>query len=112
MGCTLHCRMALQISLLHAGDCDKVLTFGALRCFASLQVKIYGGAATEDITASTTHVVVVPPPHNSSSGASTGQPGQLLGQLLKEHGALPALKTLHRRLQSQQAHIVTQRCGA
>lgn len=70
---------------------------------------MYGATVSEDITASTTHVVVVPAPHSSSSGASTGQPGQLLGQLLKDHGGLPALKTLHRRLQSEQAHVVTQR---
>jgi len=63
---------------------------------------MYGGAASDSVTDSTTHVVVIPSP-------ASGQPGQLLGQVLKEHGGLPALKILHRRLQSQQAHVVTQR---
>ena len=76
---------------------------------ASLQVKMYGGAASVDITAGTTHVVVVPAAAGSTPEAGTGQPGQLLGQLLREHGGLPTLKTLHRRLHSQQAHVVTQR---
>jgi len=66
------------------------------------QVRMYGGAASDSITDSTTHVVVIPSP-------TTGQPWQLLGQVIKEHGGLPALKTLHRRLQFQQAHVVTQR---
>ena len=70
---------------------------------------MYGGAASNDITASTTHVVVVPTAHSRRSEVLAGQPGQLLGQLLREHGGLPALKTLHRRLQAQQAHVVTAR---
>ena len=78
----------------------------ALRCFDPFQVRIYGGAASSDITASTTHVVVVPAGH---SGRSEVLAGQLLGQLLREHGGLPALKTLHRRLQAQHAHVVTAR---
>lgn len=82
---------------------------GTVDCLASLQVRMYGGAASADITTSTTHVVVVSAADSSTPEAETRQPEQLLGQLLREHGGLPALKTLHRRLHSQQAHVVTQR---
>ena len=67
---------------------------------------------SEGITDSTTHVVVLPAA-GSPAGASEPAPPQpegVLGQLLKEHGGLPALKTLHRRLLLQQAHIVAQTC--
>ena len=67
---------------------------------------------SEGITDGTTHVVVLPAagsPARASEPAAV-QPGQVLAQLLKEHGGLPALKTLHRRLLSQQAHIVAQTC--
>ena len=88
------------------GGLSQCQTLVANEGLKSLQVKKYGGAATVDITASTTHVVVVPAAASSTPEAGTGQ---LLGQLLREHGGLPALKTLHRRLHSQQAHVVTQR---
>ena len=74
------------------------------------QVRLHGGSVSEGITDSTTHVVVLPAA-GSPAGASepaAAQPGQVLAQLLRDHGGLPALKTLHRRLLSQQAHIVAQ----
>ena len=75
------------------------------------QVRLHGGCVSEGITDSTTHVVVLPAagsPANASESAAL-QPGQVLAQLLKEHVGLPALKKLHRRLLTQQAHIVAQR---
>lgn len=78
-----------------------------------LQVRMHGGKASQDINNGTTHLVLL-----SSSAFSTTEaaavgtalrPSDLLSQLLTEHGGLPALKTLHRRLQSQQAHVVSQR---
>ena len=74
------------------------------------QVRLHGGSVSEGITDSTTHVVILPAagsPANASEPAAP-QPEQVLAQLLKEHGGLPALKRLHRRLLSQQAHIVAQ----
>lgn len=72
------------------------------------QVRLHGGSVSEGITDTTTHVAVLP-----AAGSMVGapapaapRPGQVLAQLLKEHGGLPALKTLRRRLLSQQAHIV------
>lgn len=74
---------------------------------------MHGGKASQDINNSTTHLVVL-----SSSAFSTTEsaaeetamrPSDLLSQILTEHGGLPALKTLYRRLLSQQAHVVSQR---
>ena len=74
---------------------------------------MHGGKASQDINDSTTHVVVLPSSAFSSAEAAAEgtavRPSALLSQLLTEHGGLPALKTLHRRLQLQQAHVVSQR---
>jgi hypothetical protein len=78
-----------------------------------VQVQMHGGKASQDINGSTTHVVVLPSSAVSSTEAAAEgtavRPSNLLRQLLTEHGGLPALKTLHRRLQAQQAHVVSQR---
>lgn len=74
---------------------------------------MHGGKVSQDISDCTTHVVVLPSSALSSTEAAAegtaARPSDLLSQLLTEHGGLPALKTLHRRLQSQQAHVDSQR---
>ena len=74
---------------------------------------MHGGTASQDINNSITHLVVLSSSAFSSTEAAAEgtamRPSDLLSQLLTEHGGLPALKTLHRRLQSQQAHVVAQR---
>ena len=74
------------------------------------QVRLHGGSVSEGITDSTTHVVVLPAAGSPARASETAaqQPEQVLAQLLKEHGGLLALKTLHRRLLSQQAQVVAQ----
>ena len=74
---------------------------------------MHGGKASQDINDSTTHVVVLPSSAfrstKSAAEVEAVRPSALLSQLLTEHGGLPALKTLQKRLQSQQAHVVSQR---
>ena len=75
-----------------------------------MQVRLHGGSVSKGITDSTTHVAVLPAagsPANASETAAP-QPEHMLAQLLKEHGGLPALKRLHRRLLSQQTYLVAQ----
>ena len=78
--------------------------------FEQLQVRLYGGRVSESITDSTTHMVVLPSTGSPApEQASAVRPGDLLTQLLKDHGGLPALKILHRQLLAQQVHVVSQR---